>query len=66
MGKEYYTCPRCNRKLVIDLGDIIECSHCHEEFSKKDIERFEKDQILSLSEKKDFIRIFSEDIEDAR
>jgi uncharacterized Zn ribbon protein len=66
MDKDFDKCPRCNKKFLMDLGDIFECSYCHEEFSKKDLERFEKDQILSISEKKEFFKSFSEDLEDSR
>jgi len=64
MGNDDYACPRCNSRHVIDLKDNIQCSNCHQEFSKKDLDRLEKDQILSISEKQEFIRIFTDKTED--
>ena len=48
-----YLCPRCRSEKIIDLGDVIECVICKDEFEKSDLETFEdKSNILSVREKK--------------
>ena len=45
-------------QAFIDYDDTIECMHCRLEFDKYDIERFDRNQILSLQEKRAFFSIF--------
>ncbi|MEJ2293637.1 MAG: hypothetical protein P8Y23_02600 [Candidatus Lokiarchaeota archaeon] len=61
MPKINFVCPRCNSKFGIDLEDTIECTNCHQEFNKKDLEKISKNKILSTSEKKEFIKAFIDD-----
>ena len=55
-----YTCPRCNNKRTIDMGDTIECVNCGLEFDKEDIKVLKADQILSTKEKLAFIKSIKE------
>ncbi len=55
MTKKFH-CPRCSSKKIIDLGDVIECVNCKDEFEKSDLETFEDESnILSVREKKRFL-----------
>ena len=61
MSKINFICPRCKNKFGIDLEDTIECTNCHQEFNKKDLEKITKHRILSTSEKKEFLKTFMDD-----
>ena len=45
-------CPRCGNKELIVHEDTFDCPSCKLEFEIKDLELYNDDQILSISEKK--------------
>lgn len=60
MDNKFKTCPRCNGRNIVDFRETIECTECHLEFYKKDIERFKPNQLLAISEKINISRSFKE------
>jgi hypothetical protein len=56
--KSEYKCPRCLGDCLISYEETVECIKCQLEFDKKDLETLEPDQILAVSEKFFFIKIF--------
>jgi len=48
--KELY-CPRCHGDELVEYGETFQCINCDLEFEKDDIDKFEDDEILSISEK---------------
>ena len=61
MANLNFICPRCNSKHGIDLEDTIQCANCLEELSKTDLIGKTKENILSISEKKEFVKSFIDD-----
>jgi hypothetical protein len=56
--KSEYKCPRCLGDCLINYEETVECVKCQLEFDKKDLENLESDQILAVSEKFFFVKMF--------
>ena len=52
MHGQKYRCPRCQNIAIIEYELSIECPYCKLEFDKRDLEKFDDDNILALEEKK--------------
>ena len=51
-----YYCPRCNSTNIIEYDKSFDCPLCGQEFEKVDFERFDVDDILSVEEKRVFVK----------
>ena len=56
-----YHCPRCKISVVLDFGDIIECSKCGLSFTKSILDAIEHGEILSDNEIVEILKIFQND-----
>lgn len=59
-----FQCPRCNENIIIDYEETFECLKCNLEFDKVSFKLIEKDNILSIEEKRAFLDIFKDNIDD--
>jgi transcription elongation factor Elf1 len=57
MEDKKFRCPRCRREKIVDQGTMIRCVVCDLEFDKSDLERFEEEDILAVSEKRGIVRV---------
>jgi transcription elongation factor Elf1 len=57
MEDKKFRCPRCRREKIVDQETMIRCMVCDLEFDKSDLERFEEEDILSISEKRGIVRV---------
>ena len=55
-----YQCPRCRGKQIQNYNLYIKCMECNLEFDKRDIRRFDEEDVLALSEKFGILRVLSE------
>ncbi len=56
-------CPRCGM-VCVDLGDTIECTSCKLEFEKRDLQQFDKSDVLAIQEKNEIVEALEEDRQD--
>jgi len=59
-----FKCPRCNGNNIIDYEDTFECLNCNLEFDKVSFKLIEEDNILSIEEKRAFLDIFKDNIDE--
>jgi len=59
-----FQCPMCNENIIIDYEETFECLKCNLEFDKVSFKLIEKDNILSIEEKRAFLDIFKDNIDD--
>ena len=59
-----YRCPRCRGAKILDYNFHIKCMDCNLEFDKRDIRRFDEEDVLALSEKYGILRVYNEKITD--
>ncbi len=55
-----FFCKQC--KTLVDLIDTYECPVCGAEYDKESLEAFGKGEILTIQEKKGFLKHLTEDI----
>ncbi len=55
--EDEWHCPHCKGNDLVDYGDNFDCIKCQLEFNKDDVKQLDKDEVLSLQEKKS-LRLF--------
>ena len=51
-----FHCPRCKNDKIIDYGESFDCPICRLEFEKKDFDKYDEENILSVEEKMDLVK----------
>lgn len=52
-----YRCPRCIRDEIIDYDNLISCVYFGLDFDKRDLDKFDEEDILAISEKRGILRV---------
>ena len=55
-----FHCPRCKNDKIIDYGESFDCPICRLEFEKKDFDKYDEENILSVEEKMDLVKAIKE------
>ena len=55
-----FHCPRCKNEKIIDYGESFDCPICRLEFEKKDFDKYDEENILSVEEKMDLVKAITE------
>lgn len=50
------------RGEIIDHDELIGCVHCGLDFDKSDLDKFDEEDILALSEKQGILKILLDDL----
>ncbi len=53
-------CPRCRGSKILDYNFYIRCIDCNLDFNKRDVNNFDEEDVLALSEKQGIFRVLQE------
>ena len=54
-----YFCPKCCNQNLDNCGKILKCNRCNSTFEKKDFEKYDVEDILSIEEKRKILSVFN-------